>query len=170
MEYKRFDLNAQIINDHIIQGYANVYDILDCTKDIVKAGAMRDTLERAKQDGILPALLFEHNMGLFAGLWLEMHDSDKGLFVNGKILPDTPGGELALQGLYNRSITALSIGFDADEYHYQIINSEHVRVITKLTLYEVSLVNNPANKESIITKFNEVTNEVEGNLDETEVR
>lgn len=168
MEYKRFDLNAKIVNNHVIQGFANVYDILDCTNDIVKPGAMRDTLEQAKQQGILPALLLEHDIGLFAGLWLEMIDSEKGLLVNGKILSETPGGALALEGLYNRSLTALSIGFDVEEYHYITINSQRVRVITKLALFEVSLVRNPANKEAIITNFKEMINENDCVVHETE--
>ncbi len=160
MEYKRFELNAKINNDHIVEGHANVYNVLDKKNDIVRAGAMTETLERAKQEGILPALLLEHDIGLFAGLWLEMDDSDKGLFVKGKILSDTPGGEKALAGLYNRSIIALSIGFDVNQYHYEYIDGKNVRVITHLTLYEVSLVSNPANSESIITKFDAITDDV----------
>lgn len=153
IEYKRMNFeyryNKSDDQNHTVEGKANVFNIVDLKKDIVLPGAMKSTLAQAYARGILPAMLLEHSVDLYAGLWYAVEEQEDSLFVSGKVLADTEGGKQAIQGLYNRTLIGLSIGFEVMSYYIK----DGIRYIQELDLYEVSMVSHPANTQALITKF-----------------
>lgn len=159
-EYKSFNFRYSFNKhdkdqDHLVEGLGNVFNVVDGQKDVVLPGAMKRSLLRAYKQNMLPAMLLEHQVAQFAGLWYVVEEKDNGLFVSGKVLSSTEGGQMAIRQLYNRTLVGLSIG-------YKTISSyekDGIRYLEEIDLQEVSLTENPANSKALIEKF-----EVYGNV------
>lgn len=146
MEYKNLNFNYNYKGDHVIEGFASVFDVIDLKGDMVMRGAMSASLKKYHEIDLLPAMLLEHDILLYAGLWITMCETKNGLYVMGKILSSTPGGELAVQKLSQRALIGLSIGYEAISSYI----TDGVRCLTQIELYEVSLVEKPANQHALI--------------------
>lgn len=151
METKRFNVAAEIkaVDDSgIIEGYGSVFGNLDSYSDIVAPGAFAKSLEEAKASGRMPAMLWQHNQEEPIGVWTEMREDDRGLFVKGK-LADTQRGKEARELIKLGALTGLSIGYTTRSY--QVDRENDSRVLTDVQLWEVSPVTFPANSEARIT-------------------
>lgn len=119
----------------IFSGYAAVWDMPDETGEIFRRGAFTKTLT-SKQ----PKMLYEHDEREIVGEWLEIIEDDYGLFVRGRIFPESGRGPHAVTVIENGALDSLSVGFIAiDE-----IMENGRRVIIEADLWEVSLVAFPA--------------------------
>jgi hypothetical protein len=151
METKRFNVAAEIkaIDDSgVIEGYGSVFGNLDSYSDIVAPGAFAKSLEEAKASGRMPAMLWQHNPDEPIGVWVEMREDDRGLFVKGK-LAETQRGKEARELIKLGALTGLSIGYTTRTY--QVDRENDSRVLTDVQLWEVSPVTFPANSEARIT-------------------
>jgi HK97 family phage prohead protease len=151
MDTKRFNVAAEIkaIDDSgVIEGYGSVFGNLDSYSDIVAPGAFAKSLEEAKASGRMPALLWQHNPDEPIGVWTEMREDDRGLFVKGK-LAETQRGKEARELIKLGALTGLSIGYTTRTY--QVDRENDSRVLTDVQLWEVSPVTFPANSEARIT-------------------
>lgn len=151
METKRFNVAAEIkaVDDSgVIEGYGSVFGNLDSYSDIVAPGAFAKSLEEAKASGRMPAMLWQHNQEEPIGVWTEMREDDRGLFVKGK-LADTQRGKEARELIKLGALTGLSIGYTTRSY--QVDRENDSRVLTDVQLWEVSPVTFPANSEARIT-------------------
>ena len=151
METKRFNVAAEIkaVDDSgIIEGYGPVFGNLDSYSDIVAPGAFAKSLEEAKASGRMPAMLWQHNPDEPIGVWVEMREDDRGLFVKGK-LAETQRGKEARELIKLGALTGLSIGYTTRTY--QVDRENDSRVLTDVQLWEVSPVTFPANSEARIT-------------------
>jgi HK97 family phage prohead protease len=151
METKRFNVAAEIkaVDDSgIIEGYGSVFGNLDSYSDIVAPGAFAKSLEEAKASGRMPAMLWQHNPEEPIGVWTEMREDDRGLFVKGK-LAETQRGKEARELIKLGALTGLSIGYTTRTY--QVDRENDSRVLTDVQLWEVSPVTFPANSEARIT-------------------
>lgn len=151
METKRFNVAAEIkaVDDSgIIEGYGSVFGNLDSYSDIVAPGAFAKSLEEAKASGRMPAMLWQHNPDEPIGVWTEMREDDRGLFVKGK-LAETQRGKEARELIKLGALTGLSIGYTTRTY--QVDRENDSRVLTDVQLWEVSPVTFPANSEARIT-------------------
>ena len=151
METKRFNVAAEIkaVDDSgIIEGYGSVFGNLDSYSDIVAPGAFAKSLEEAKASGRMPAMLWQHNPDEPIGVWVEMREDDRGLFVKGK-LAETQRGKEARELIKLGALTGLSIGYTTRTY--QVDRENDSRVLTDVQLWEVSPVTFPANSEARIT-------------------
>jgi HK97 family phage prohead protease len=129
-----------------IEGYGSVFDVIDSYGDVVKPGAFAKSLEEARKTGRLPAMLWQHRMEDPIGVWTEMREDARGLYVKGKLLIDDD--ELARRAfahLKAGSVSGLSIGYRRTVYN------DNGRDIVDLDLKEVSLVTMPANEDARIT-------------------
>jgi len=151
METKRFNVAAEIkaVDDSgVIEGYGSVFGNLDSYSDIVAPGAFAKSLEEAKASGRMPAMLWQHNPDEPIGVWTEMREDDRGLFVKGK-LAETQRGKEARELIKLGALTGLSIGYTTRTY--QVDRENDSRVLTDVQLWEVSPVTFPANSEARIT-------------------
>ncbi len=135
------------IADHIelsdgatITGYASLFGQVDQGGDVVVKGAYRASLERLRSSGIRVKLLWQHDPAVPIGVWDEVAEDDRGLFVKGRLLTETQKGREAAALIEAGAIDGLSIGYrtvkaDRDE--------KGRRQLAELELWEVSLVTFP---------------------------
>jgi hypothetical protein len=121
-------------------GYASVFGVRDLAGDVVHAGAFRRTIAGR---GAVP-LLVRHDTRLRAGLWRELREDRRGLFVRGEIDPDAPGAGLALT-LLRAGVDGLSIGFTLVRGRAR---PEGGRDLLEIALLEISLVVSPMCREA----------------------
>lgn len=123
-----------------IEGYASLFDRVDQGGDVVRAGAYATSLKRLAVDGRRVKMLWQHDPGRPIGVWDEVHEDARGLFVKGRILPEVAQGREAAALVAAGAIDGLSIG-------YRTVMSERDgkgrRVLSELDLWEVSLVTFP---------------------------
>ncbi|MGE3142546.1 MAG: HK97 family phage prohead protease [Hyphomonadaceae bacterium] len=119
----------------VIDGYASLFGRADQMGDVVRRGAFRASLARRK--GPVP-MLVQHDARLMAGVWTEIREDARGLYVRGEIRADAPGAAQALR-LLRRGVDGLSIGF------VPIVAQKAAagRLLEEIDLLEVSIVTLP---------------------------
>ena len=182
-KFKSAEFAAQMGADGVVEGYAATFDREpDSYGDVIAKGAFARTLDEwhAKQgEGLSIPLLYGHNTDdpmHNIGKVTEAYEDDKGLFVHAEFDADNPTAQyarkLAAEGrLYQFSfayaikgagMTTLDDGVDAYE-------------LRDLDLYEVSLVQIPANQHAVVTSIKSDVAEVKSGrrnskADEDELR
>jgi len=63
----------------LIEGHASLFSLADLSGDVVLRGAFADSLRAGKS---VP-MLFQHDPSEPVGLWTELHEDQRGLFVKG---------------------------------------------------------------------------------------
>ncbi len=115
-----------------IEGYASLWWAPDLGGDVVARGAFAESLV-ARQAGEI-AMLWRHQGGEPAGVWDEIKEDGRGLFVSGRV---TAAGPAAL--VSSGRAEGLSIGFRARRAR----RDGRLRVLSAVELVEVSLVSTP---------------------------
>lgn len=182
-KFKSAEFAAQMSADGVVEGYAATFDREpDSYGDVIAKGAFARTLDewRTKQgEGLSIPLLYGHNTDdpmHNIGKVTEAYEDDKGLFVHAEFDADNPTAQyarkLAAEGrLYQFSfayavrgagMVTLENGVDAYE-------------LRDLDLYEVSLVQIPANQHAVVTSIKSDAPEVKSGrrnskADEDELR
>ncbi len=131
-------------NGRTVEGFASVFNNVDSYSDIVMPGAFAKSIKGRK-----PAMLWQHNSGQPIGVWDEMEEQKKGLYVKGRILPTTAGND-AYTLVKAGAVTGMSIGYSARKWETD--TDKGIRRLTEVELYEVSLVTFPANEKAQITR------------------
>lgn len=151
-ESKQIEINGQKIG--VIRGHAAAFS-LDRMDDQIIKGAFQDTLnDHRRRDNRPIRMRFQHSMDdLIGGFPIELaFEDDKGLFVEGHINLQVQRGQEAFSLAKQGIMTDMSIGFFIDEFEIrQLENGESLRIIKKLSLREISLVDEPANIDATIT-------------------
>lgn len=123
-----------------IEGYASLFGVTDQGGDVVLAGAYRKSLERLRAEGRQVKMLWQHDPAQPIGVWDEIREDAKGLWVKGRILSDVEKGREAAALIGAGAIDGLSIG-------YRTITAEKdtkgQRLLREVELWEVSLVTFP---------------------------
>lgn len=151
METKQLKVVAEIKavdETGMIEGYGSVFGNADSYSDVVVEGAFERSLEEAKTSGRMPAMLWQHDPEEPIGVWVDMREDSRGLYVKGK-LADTQRGREARELIKLGALTGLSIGYTTKKY--EIDKENDVRRLTEIELWEVSPVTFPANSEARIT-------------------
>lgn len=148
MNLKRLAFNIEELKaddeTRTIEGYASVFNNLDSYSDIVMPGAFARSIKSRKV-----AMLWQHYSDKPIGVWDEMEEQKKGLYVKGRILPTTHGND-AYTLVKNGAVTGMSIGYSAIKWETD--TEKGIRKLTEVELYEVSLVTFPANERAQITR------------------
>lgn len=165
--YKSFELKAG--DNGIVEGYASTWTKTpDSYGDIVIKGAFTETLKKRKATGHPFPLCFNHDFDQIIGAVTEAEEDDFGLKIKASFLNTALAQEkreLVKEGIVWQFSFAYSVlGSEAptEEEKKQGIFQK----LTKLDLYEVSLVPVPANQTAIVT---EVKNDAEVETKEAEV-
>ena len=150
--YKSFELKSD--ENGIVEGYASTWTKTpDSYGDIVIKGAFKETLKKRKATGHPFPLCFNHDFDQIIGAVFEAEEDDYGLKIRASFL-NTPAAqekrELVKEGIVWQFSFAYSVlGWEAptEEEKKQGIWQK----LTKLDLYEVSLVPVPANQTAVVT-------------------
>jgi HK97 family phage prohead protease len=157
IEYKNFaiEIKAEPDMEGRFEGYASVFGNVDGGGDIVEKGAFSKSLKGRK-----PKMLWQHDPGQPIGVWDDVAEDEKGLFVKGRLLLDLPKGREAATMLKAGVIDAMSIG-------YRTINAttdagkRGTRKLLDVDLYEVSLVTFPMNEKAMVTEVKQIETKTE---------
>lgn len=131
------------------EGYASTR-AMDHIGDIVEEGAFKDSLESWQSKGKWPKMLWQHDPNKVIGVWTDMQENDKGLYVKGEVATDTTLGGDLYKLMRRGAIDAMSIGYQIVDADYDSAGSR-IRRLRKLKLWEVSLVTFPMNPEAEVT-------------------
>jgi phage head maturation protease len=156
-------------------GYANDFGILDSYGDITVAGCYAETLEQFK---LLGWSTCDHSWGVKdeIGIITDAHEDEQGLFFTSEYHPTTDAQQIRAKvnnRLAKGKSVRLSIGYIADEVRYvspkealkyltpqqqqdeQVLahlkTLSRVRLLLKITLFEVSIVSVPAEPQASVT-------------------
>lgn len=165
--YKSFELKAG--DNGIVEGYASTWTKTpDSYGDIVIKGAFTETLKKRKATGHPFPLCFNHDFDQIIGAVTEIEEDDYGLKIKASFL-NTPLAqekrELVKEGIVWQFSFAYSV-LGSEEPTAKEKKQGIFQKLTKLDLYEVSLVPVPANQTAIVT---EVKNDLEVETKEAEV-
>ncbi len=120
-----------------IQGYASLWGVADLNGDVVAKGAFTGSLKRTGVTGV--RMLHQHESRAVVGVWDEIVEDDRGLFVRGRIADWSAEARYARALSRARALDGLSIGFRAA----QARRDGRLRVLSGVELWEVSLVTFP---------------------------
>lgn len=139
-----FEMKREPDEDGKFEGYASVFNIVDQGMDIVERGAFAQTLNDRK-----PKMLWQHDPNQPIGVWEELREDERGLFVKGRLLKDVARGREAMALMRAGALDAMSIGYITKEAEQEGRGS--VRRLKVLDLREISLVTFPMNESALIT-------------------
>jgi HK97 family phage prohead protease len=122
-----------------IEGYASLFWAPDHGADVVAKGAFGESLALTGVEAV--AMLHQHEAAQVAGVWDEVREDARGLFVRGRILPETPAGRFCAARVRAGALDGLSIGFRTRRARSD--PERKLRVLTEVDLIEVSLVTHP---------------------------
>ncbi|MES2834749.1 MAG: HK97 family phage prohead protease [Pseudomonadota bacterium] len=120
-----------------IEGYASLWGVADLNGDVVAKGAFADSLTRTGAAGV--RMLHQHESQAVVGVWDEMVEDARGLFVRGRIEDWSAEARYAAALARAGALDGLSIGFRAAKAR----RDGRLRVLSAVELWEVSLVTFP---------------------------
>jgi len=144
-EIKEFEQDDEFF---YFKGYASTFGNVDRGGDRVIAGAFAESLRDIKAAGELLPVIWQHDTRSPLGVYVEMYEDAKGLFMHGKM----PRGDTFVAGrvipqMKVGSVRKMSIGYSTVEESWD----GDIRDLKKLLLWETSLVTIPMNNEANIT-------------------
>lgn len=137
-------LVKELGEDGAIEGHGSVFGVVDSYKEIVATGAFKASLENHRKAGTFPKMLLQHDPKRPIGVYTEMREDEKGLFVRGRLNLDTVDGRETYSNLKMGALDGLSIGFMP--VNSTIDEKTRVKTLTEIDLWEVSVVTFPAAK------------------------
>lgn len=138
--------------DGVFEGYASVFGIVDQGMDVVERGAFRKSLGTRKVK-----MLWQHDMSQPIGVWDEIYEDERGLFVRGRLLKEVEKGREAMALLRAGAIDSMSIGYRTMEAIPE--GDGRVRKLTEVDLFEISLVTFPMLPDAKVTNVKSITTE-----------
>lgn len=130
-------------------GYGAVFGNVDSGRDLIRRGAFAESIAQWRSKNAFPKMLWQHDSRKPIGRWTEMVEDDHGLFVQGRLTDGVQLADEAYALLKDGAIDGLSIGYQTmdDEYDRDL----NVRTLTKVALWEVSVVTMPMNQAAGVT-------------------
>jgi HK97 family phage prohead protease len=116
-----------------------VFGTVDLGKDVVEPGAFARSLQKRKVGGI--RMLYQHDPAQPIGVWTEIREDRRGLFVRGRLTPGVWRAQEVLALLRSGALDGLSIGFRAARTRRDPASG--IRRIVEADLWEISVVRRP---------------------------
>ncbi|MBV0912941.1 HK97 family phage prohead protease [Anianabacter salinae] len=139
-KFARLGDAVQVTDGTVIAGYASLFGTRDQGGDVVAAGAYGRSLARLAERGGAVKMLWQHDPREPIGVWDEVREDARGLFVKGRILTDVARGREAAALIAAGAIDGLSIGYRTVR---ATKDAGGVRRLDEVELWEVSLVTFP---------------------------
>jgi HK97 family phage prohead protease len=138
-KFRRFDGELALKEGAEITGYASLFGATDQGGDVVQRGAYGGSLAKLASAGRGVKMLWQHDPAQPIGVWDEVREDGRGLFVKGRLLLEVRAAREAHVLLQAGAIDGLSIG-------YRTLRAEKAagqRLLHEIELWEVSLVTFP---------------------------
>ena len=151
-----FDLKS-LSAEGEIEGYGSVFGgEPDSHGDVVMPGAFSESIARHKKEGTMPLMLFGHKAGEppFGG-WKDISEDSVGLLLRGKLDVEDEFGRRVYRGLLRKDVRGLSIGYKVKRGGEEFDRKSGINYLKNVELYEVSIVNFPANKGATVIDVKE---------------
>jgi HK97 family phage prohead protease len=150
-----------------IKAYALVFGNIDSYGDIIAEGACDAFLKSENADRI--RLCYQHDMNEVIGVITDKGVDANGMWIEADILPTTKGKDVQIL-MRGEAINEFSIGYWADEYHFEKRGSLEVRILDAITILEVSPVTRAANPKAVVVdmKSEQIAEENENLLTDKE--
>ena len=139
-KFCRFDAEVTVVDGTRIEGYASLFGAADQGGDIVARGAYARSLTRLAEEKRAVKMLWQHDPAQPIGVWDEVREDARGLYVKGRLLETVARGREAAALIEAGAIDGLSIGYRTVTARKS--DAGH-RILTELELWEVSLVTFP---------------------------
>lgn len=110
-KFSRFGEMLTVQDDSVIQGYASLFDEADQGGDRVAPGAYGASLQRLNASGCRVKMLWQHDPTQPIGVWEELREDSRGLWVKGRLLTEIARGAEAAALIAAGAIEGLSIGY-----------------------------------------------------------
>ncbi len=123
----------------VFQGYASLFGKRDQQGDVVLPGAFAQSLRVKGAQGI--RMLFQHNPAEPVGVWIDIAERERGLFVRGRLNLKVQRGRELLALLESGGLDGLSIGFKTVRARND--RASATRQLLQIDLWEISLVTFP---------------------------
>lgn len=143
----------------IVEGYAATFDREpDSYGDVIAPGAFAETVKswNAKMDeGIYVPLLYGHNTSdpeYNIGRITEIREDERGLWVHGELDAENEKGQYVRKLAREGRLYQFSFAYSVLDYgETELDDGRRANELRKLDLFEVSLVQIPANQHAVIT-------------------
>ena len=139
-KFRSFDGELALKDGAEIAGYASLFGAADQGGDVVQKGAYGASLKRLAEGRSGVKMLWQHDPARPIGVWDEVREDGRGLYVKGRLLLEVQAAREAHVLLQAGAIDGLSIG-------YRTLRSEKAaggqRLLHEIELWEVSLVTFP---------------------------
>jgi len=139
-KFCRIGGEVSVVDGSVIEGYASLFGACDQGGDVVVTGAYTASLGALAAVGGRVKMLWQHDPAQPIGVWHEVREDARGLFVKGRILADVDKGREAIALIGAGAIDGLSIGYRTRKASKDSAGKRHLH---ELELWEVSLVTFP---------------------------
>lgn len=143
-------------DDGTIEGYASVFGVVDSYNEVVEPGAFAASLVERKRKGQTVKMLWQHDTWQPIGVWDDLAEDAKGLYVKGRLLNAVSPRAAEAYGLVKEgALDGLSIGYRTIQTAPHD-DKQGVLKLLKLDLREVSLVTFAANERARIESIKSI--------------
>jgi len=146
------EVRAENAEKGIFEGHASIFNVPFehfFGSEVVLPGAFANTLQSKHPKKI--KMLAQHDQSKMIGVWEELREDSKGLFVRGRLLTEIQSAKEALLLLKEGVLDSMSIGFRAVKENLRIEEDEEIRELVEVNLLEISLVAIPAQPDALVT-------------------
>ena len=151
----QFELKREPDHDGVFEGYASVFGIVDQGMDVVERGAFTKSLGSGRK----VKMLWQHDQSQPIGVWDEIREDERGLYVKGRVLKEVQKGREAQALMKAGAMDSMSIGYRTIEAMKE--GNGSVRKLLEIDLFEVSLVTFPMLPEAMVTDVKSIKSERE---------
>jgi HK97 family phage prohead protease len=145
-KFARADLSS-VEADGTFSGYASVFGKTDLGRDMVMPGAFGASLAKRGSTGV--KMLFQHDPNEPIGVWLDVHEDSRGLFVHGKLTTEVARAREVLSLMRAGALDGLSIGYRT--VRGRTDQASGVRRLIEVDLWEISVVTFPMLPEARVS-------------------
>ena len=139
-----------------ISGYFSTYDrIPDSYGDVIAPGAFTDTIKAREESGHPFPLCWNHDLDQIIGKVDSIEDTEKGPLMTASFF-DTPLAQEKREIVKSGVVYQFSFAYDVQGWERLTAEEEKagiMNVLTKLDLFEVSIVPIPANQNAVMTEI-----------------
>ena len=135
------------LNDDEFEGYASLFNVPDGAGDVVARGAFAASLRKRPPERV--RMLYQHFAHEPIGVWEQIREDSRGLYVRGRLVTDVPRGAEVQTLLREGALNGLSIGFRTLRARRDA--AKGTRTLLEIELWEVSVVTFPLLAGSQVT-------------------
>ena len=179
-KYKMAAGAADMPADGIVEGYASTFDREpDSYGDVVAKGAFEDSLARWRESGKPIPLLYGHSTDdpeYNIGKVVDAYEDERGLFVRAEFDADNPKAQYVRKLVKEGRLYQFSFAYQVlDAGTVELDSGLEAYELRKLDLFEVSVVQVPANRHAEVVEVKAAAPEVKSGrrnskADEDELR